>query len=280
MIDLHMHSRFSDDGEFTPEELVKMCAQKGIETMSITDHNCVKANLEAESLATAKGIRYVPGVEIDCTYKGLNFHVLGYGIDYKSKDFEKIESNIEDQMFQISLEQLEKTQSLGFRITEADLWELSKDNYHKGCWTGEMFAEILLNKPEYKDHPFLKPYRPGEPRGGQPYVNFYWDFYAQEKPCYVPMQYPAMEEILDIIHRNHGVAVLAHPGVNLKDHMDLLDEILDLGFDGIEAYSSYHSRIVADFFNKKAENRHLFTTSGSDFHGKNKPAIAIGQHHN
>lgn len=28
MIDLHMHSRFSDDGEFTPSELIDQCVKK------------------------------------------------------------------------------------------------------------------------------------------------------------------------------------------------------------------------------------------------------------
>ena len=43
MIDLHMHSRYSDDGEFTPTELIEQCTQKGVRIMSVTDHNCAKA---------------------------------------------------------------------------------------------------------------------------------------------------------------------------------------------------------------------------------------------
>lgn len=35
MIDLHMHSRYSEDGEFTPAELVEQCYRQGITTMSI-----------------------------------------------------------------------------------------------------------------------------------------------------------------------------------------------------------------------------------------------------
>ncbi len=30
MIDLHMHSLYSDDGEFTPENLIFQCKEKGI----------------------------------------------------------------------------------------------------------------------------------------------------------------------------------------------------------------------------------------------------------
>ena len=93
-IDLHMHSCYSDDGEFSPEELVWKCKSHGIKIMAITDHNCVRANGPAERTAAEAGIIYVPAVEIDCTFQGVNLHVLGYGIDYGSPDFQLIENDI------------------------------------------------------------------------------------------------------------------------------------------------------------------------------------------
>lgn len=279
MIDLHMHSRYSDDGEFTPSELIERCAEKGACMVSVTDHNCAKANEEAAKTAKEKGISYIPGIEIDCTYQDTDFHVLGYGIDFRSRDFEEIEKNIGDQSFQASLDKLAGTQALGFgHITEKDMWELSRDSYWQGNWTGEMFAEVLLAMPEYADHPLLKPYRPGGERSDNPYVNFYWDYYSQGKPCYAKIDYPAMGQIVDMIHQNQGVAVLAHPGVNLKGKEFLLDDILSLGMDGIEAFSSYHNAKQAEYYSRKAQEKKILVTCGSDFHGKTKPSIGIGQH--
>lgn len=280
MIDLHMHSRYSDDGEFTPSELVEQCAKKGIRILSVTDHNCAKANEEADKTARKKGITYIPGIEIDCAFQDTNFHVLGYGIDYWGSDFEAIEKNVDDQSFHASLNMLAATQKLGFyRVTQEDMWKLSKDSYRQGIWTGEMFAEVLLTMPEYAKHPLLKPYRPGGERGDNPFVNFYWDYYSQGKPCYAKIDYPAMKETIDIIHRNHGVAVIAHPGVNLKGKDFLLEDILNLGIDGIEAFSSYHSQEQAQSYYKIAQEKDIFVTCGSDYHGKTKPSIGIGQHH-
>lgn len=279
MIDLHMHSRYSDDGEYTSVTLVEQCAEKGVRIMSVTDHNCVKANEEAEEAAREKGIRYISGIEIDCTYEDTDFHVLGYGIDFKSGDFEEIEKHVADQDFQASLEKFSKTQALGFdRVTQKDLRALSEGSYWQECWSGEMFAEVLLAMPEYAEHPLLKPYRPGGERSDNPYVNFYWDYYAQGKPCYVRINYPSMEEIIDVIHRNHGAAVLAHPGVNLKGKEHLLEGILGFGIDGIEAFSSYHSPEQAEAYYKIAREKKLLVTCGSDYHGKTKPSIGIGQH--
>lgn len=278
MIDLHMHSRYSNDGEFTPRELVEKCTAQGIRMMSVTDHNCVRANTEAIASAKENGIAYLTGIEIDCTYETMNFHMLGYGIDYVSSDFDAIEKHVREQGAEVSLKMLAKTQELGFHVTENEMWHLSKDSYWPETWTGEMFAEALLSKPEYTNHPLLLPYRSGGKRSDNPYVNFYWDFYAQGKPCCAEIRYPAMAEIIDIIHSNNGLAVLAHPYTNLRRNHDILERIISLGIDGIEAYSSYHSPIQADNTALAAGQHHLFTTCGSDFHGKTKPAIRLGMH--
>ena len=37
IIDLHMHSFYSDDGEYTPTQLVDMCHESGIQIMAIAD---------------------------------------------------------------------------------------------------------------------------------------------------------------------------------------------------------------------------------------------------
>jgi len=277
-IDLHMHSRYSDDGEFTPTELVEKCIASGIRTMSITDHNTVRANEEAQKEANKRGIRYIPGIEIDCVFQNVNLHVLGYGIKYESRDFAEIEKNIDDQSFDASLKMLAKTQALGFQISENDMCKVSKNNFWQGRWTGEMFAEVLLNNPAYNKHPLLSPYRTGEGGSNNPYVDFYWDYYSQGKPCYVKIDYPFLEDIIDIIHGNGGKAGLSHPNVNLENHYGLLRRLIGAGIDGIEAFSSYHTPSQAFHFFREAQDAKLFVTCGSDFHGKIKPSISLGQH--
>lgn len=277
-IDLHMHSYYSDDGEFSPEELVGKCSDNGIKVMAVADHNSVRANAAAKRAACNAGITYIPAVEIDCTFRDVNLHVLGYGIDYESADFAEIEDNIARQGRDASVKMLKATRDLGFCVTEEEMAEVSGDCFWKDSWTGEMFAEVLLSKPEYENHPMLRPYRPGGTRSDNPFVNFYWDFYSQGKPCYVRIEYPVLEHITEMIHRNGGAAVLAHPGVNLKGREELLKPILDTGIDGIEAFSSYHSREQSSCFYEAAINNGLCFTCGSDYHGKTKPSIQVGGH--
>lgn len=278
MIDLHMHSNYSDDGEFTPLELVEKCAAQGVDLMAITDHNCACANQEVKAAAKEKAIRYITGIEIDCTYEGANFHVLGYGIDDASPDFVKVEENIRSQVRNASKEMLARTRELGFLVEEREMQKLAEKSRWPESWTGEMFAEVLLAKPEYKEHPLLLPYREGGSRADNAFVNFYWDFYSQGKPCHADIEIPKMRDIIDMIHQNHGLAVLAHPCVNLKGREQLLSGIVALGIDGIEAFSSYHTPEQALERMKQTKEYGLFYTCGSDYHGKTKPAIALGGH--
>lgn len=275
-IDLHMHSIYSEDGEFTPTELVRMCRDTGLRIVSISDHNCVKANAEAQKEAERLDILYIPAVELDCNYRGIDLHVLGYQIDYTNRDFEDLEKDIMRQGLEASKERLELIRKLGFRISEEELNALSGKGYWNS-WPGEIFAEVLLNKNEYMDHEILKPYREGGKRSDNPYVNFYWDFCAQGKPCYVEIKYPCLEETIALIRGNGGKAVLAHPGINLKGNYSIFDEIVALGIDGVEAFSSYHGASASHYFFQQALKHSLMFTFGSDFHGKTKPAIHLGE---
>ena len=271
-IDLHMHSMYSDDGEYTPTQLVDMCHETGVKIMAIADHNWVKANEEAKKHADELGMTYIPAIEIDCTYKRLNLHVLGYGID-NQEVFNQLGEDIEKQELAYSMKKLELTNALGFDLKKEQLDALSTN----GVYTGEMFGEALLNDSRYDDHELLKPYRQGGERSDNPYVNFYWDYYAQGKPCYTEIHFPTLEETIQLIHQHGGVALLAHPGNNLKGQFELFDEMVALGLDGVECFSSYHTTETNEYFYNKAKELNVLYTCGSDFHGKTKPSIHLGE---
>lgn len=271
-IDLHMHSMYSDDGEYTPTQLVDMCHEAGVKIMAIADHNWVKANEEAKKHADELGMTYIPAIEIDCTYKGVNLHVLGYGID-NQEVFNQLGEDIEKQEIACSMKKLELTNALGFDLKKEQLNALSTN----GVYTGEMFGEALLNDSRYDDHELLKPYRQGGERSDNPYVNFYWDYYAQGKPCYTEIHFPTLEETIQLIHQHGGVALLAHPGNNLKGQFELFDEMVALGLDGVECFSSYHTSETNEYFYNKAKELNVLYTCGSDFHGKTKPSIYLGE---
>ncbi len=73
-----------------------------------------------------------------------------------------------------------------------------------------------------------------------------------------------------------GLPVLAHPGESLHTPEDQLPALFKMGIAGIEAFSSYHTPEIADYYVEKARAYGVSLTCGSDFHGKNKPEIALG----
>jgi len=272
-IDLHLHSKYSADGEFSVKQLLLMCKKQKMEVISIADHNSVKAVDEAIRLGNEYGIKVLPGIEIDCVYEGLEFHLLGYGMNHQSAVFAELENNIYQQEVINANEKIQKfCSATGFELTKEEVFSKT-DN---GVVTGELIAEILLNREDATTHEILKPYLPGGTKSDMPYVNFYWDFFAQGKVAYTPVNYISFQEAIEIIHNNQGIAVLAHPGKNLAGNLNFVDEIIKLGIDGIEVFSSYHTKADVDYFYAKAVSQSLISTCGSDFHGKNKPNIQIG----
>ncbi len=74
--DLHIHSIHSADGRESVEDIIRYAKEIGLDVISITDHNNMKAYEEAPALAERYGIMLIPGIEIS-TKQG---HVLAYGI--------------------------------------------------------------------------------------------------------------------------------------------------------------------------------------------------------
>ena len=63
-VDFHIHTKFSDDGEFSPGEIVRQCEAEGMEWIAVTDHNSVRGVPKA--MEEAVSVRVISGVELDC----------------------------------------------------------------------------------------------------------------------------------------------------------------------------------------------------------------------
>jgi len=271
-IDLHLHSLYSDDGQLIPTELVDICIHKGIMYAAIADHNSVKGVLEAIRASRWKDIEIIPAIELDCMFKGVNLHILGYGIDYANPIFVENELYLHKQEQQASKTRLRLIREAGIEFDDQVIAALAKD----GVVNGEIIAEAAMLFDVNHQNPLLQPYYEGGTRSDNPYVNFYWDFCHQGKVGYVEIKYISLQEAVRMIVDNQGVPVLAHPGIMVKEDSSFLEEIYANGVVGIEVYSSYHSPDQTLFYKEFASSHQMLITCGSDFHGKIKPMITIG----
>ena len=89
-LDLHIHSHYSEDGIGSPKEIIKNLKKRGLNGMSITDHNSVKGSLKALKVAP-KDFIIITGVEIST----LDGHMIALDIKENIKREMTIEETVE-----------------------------------------------------------------------------------------------------------------------------------------------------------------------------------------
>ena len=63
MIDLHMHTTCSD-GQFSPEETMRMAHEAGVTVAAVTDHDTASGISRARAAAEQYGMTFFSGIEI------------------------------------------------------------------------------------------------------------------------------------------------------------------------------------------------------------------------
>jgi len=271
--DLHIHSKYSLDGEYSVGEILKEAKAASLNVISITDHNLVKALPEAIPASADFKITVIPAIEIDCNYKGTDLHVLGYNIDWHSNDFAILEDDMTGKVMESFGRMIENLRKLGIAIDASEVLEKAVGTLP----TVELIAEVLLGNEKYAGIRELDPYRSGGNRSGMPSLNFYLDFFAQGKPAYVKIDLMDYADVLQLINNNKGVAVIAHPGLNFRGREEVIKDLLKMGAKGIEALNNYHDEDQIQFFAEVAIKNSAIMTCGSDFHGRTKPLIRLGE---
>lgn len=198
--------------------------------------------------------------------------VLGYNINWESRDFIQLEEDVFSKVMDSFDEMIGNIRKLGFLI-DADT-VLAKANGKLP--SGELIAEVMLSDKKYYSSP-LSPYMIGGERSDMPYINFYLDYFAQGKPAFVPIHYIRFRDAIRMIKDNGGIPVVAHPGLNLKGKEQIAEKLLDNGAEGLEVFNNYHTIEQIGYFASLVQQRAGKMTCGSDFHGKTKPLIHMGQ---
>lgn len=269
LIDLHIHSNFSANGQYNVEEIFQKAKEKGLQTISITDLDSAKSIPIAKRMSELYHIRYIPGIEISCEMDGRRVRVLGYFIDFPHELFNHIENDSLLHEKQASIERVRKFENIiGMKVPVERLLE----NNRFQRIPGEMIAEYVLNHPEYRQSPILQPYQSGS-KSIDPYHEMAKDLFAYGKLCYVPVKYPDIKDVLDVIHLTNGVAVIAHPGKLRATSPELLQRLLRMDIDGLEVFHPDHTKEDTAALLKTAIDHKLFVSAGSDFYSTKKQDV-------
>lgn len=276
IFDLHMHSHVSVDGEFTPKQLIEIAKEANITCAVLADHNSVEGVDAFMQCATENNILSFYGIECSTSYENAEVHVLGYNINHKNEYYQTLPNKLKELKWEAGRQIMHKfNERFGFDLSEDEVMGNTRKN------DSDPFMEmtdIIFSNPKYYTHPDLKPYLPGGPRSEPVLANLYWDFCVKGCDCFVEVPYPPIKETIERIHKDGGIAILAHPWKTFYQKEDKLAEIISYGIDGIEAYSNYHEDFHNEYYDDFCKKHNLLMTCGSDFHGKTKPKIKMGQY--
>lgn len=261
-IDLHVHSNTSD-GTLTPTEVVEAAIQSGLSAIALTDHDTidgVQEALDAASKAALQGhhIRIIAGTELSVAYKQRDIHILGLFLNIQNTEFQNFLNIAKEERQNRNRKMVFNLQNAGIDISMEDLME---DN-----------DEAVITRAHFAKHLV----KTGVTKTKEDAFRRYLD---SSTPYYVPREFFTPEEAIQMIHRAGGIASLAHPLLykcTRSEVEKLVVYLKSLGLDALETYYSSHTDADEYFIRNLARRQGLLMTGGSDFHGANKPDIALG----
>jgi predicted metal-dependent phosphoesterase TrpH len=242
LIDLHLHSTYSD-GVRTPAELVTLAKGLGLKAIALADHDTVDGIDEALAAGAACGMEVLPALELSVAFGPYrDVHLLGYLLDHRDPGLLATLKEFRDK-------RETRGEAIIVRINE---------KLAGGALGRPHIAQVLMAK--------------GYAGNMQDAFNRYL------VPCDVPKRYFPADEALATVRRLGGVAVLAHPTSITAERATLtgvIDQLRDLGLDGLEAFNNICNDQESAFLRALAEKKGMVWTGGSDYHGIEE-GIGIG----
>lgn len=257
LIDLHVHSNASD-GSFTPSELVDYFESKHAFAFALTDHDTVTGIPELLRAAEGKQVKVIPGIEISSGYHGGDVHILGLNVNWEKPSFRRLTDKLQESRVTRNRKMIAKMADCGFDISEEKL--------------AAYFGDTSVTRAHFARYLYDKGYVTSLTEAFDKYLR-------RGRPCYVAKEEITIYEAMEIIKEGEGIPVLAHPMLYhflSSDELDaLVSDLKHHGLMGIETIYSENSPADEQRTRSLAEKYDLCITGGSDFHGKNKPAIDI-----
>lgn len=257
MIDLHIHSSCSD-GTLSPTQLVQLALDTHLSAFALTDHDTVAGLAEAFQAARGTGLEVIAGIELSCEYKGKDIHIVGLDFDWEAPFFLQELTAFRDSRNIRNEEMIKKLIEHNIDISHKQML----DEYGETVWTRAHFARYLL------EHGYVSDMQ----EAFQCYI-------GDAAPCYVPRKKVTPAQAVQLIRHTGGIPVLAHPmqyHFSVTELETLVRELKKYGLIGIEAIYSTHRAVDESLLRKLAKSLGLCISGGSDFHGSNKPTIALG----
>ena len=243
--DLHMHTKLSD-GNLSVEELVTLCKRKGLQCISITDHDNLDSYKLAQKPAENAEIELIPGIEISAVWQAKDIHILGYFCDPTNLALNiELEDFAKQRIIRVKAI-VKKLNALGIDITFEKVL-----SYCKGKVIGRPHVAMSLVDEEYISS----------------FSEAFTKYLGDGCVAFVEKKGLNPQQTIRLIENAGGIAVLAHPYKSGVDDA-LIENLVEWGIKGIETYSPAQKGTVARKYREIAQRFNLVGTGGSDFHAE------------
>lgn len=270
MIDLHMHTKFSDG----TDELISILekAEKfGLEVISITDHDTVETYKVLEKIDIKKYYKgkIIPGIELNTSVLGIPIEILGYGIDYKIMDKYLKDLYIPEEERNKKQAEIMYNQCINAGI-----------KLEEGClegYDGVIFASTFIRNQIKKFEENKKYITEDALNDGSIFYRKYMS--NPEGILYVKADdfYPDFNKAADAIRASGGLVFIPHIFEYRENSRKILNYILENHkFDGIECYYTTFSNEQTNELLEVCKTHNLYISGGSDYHGTAKPERDMG----
>ncbi len=273
MIDIHVHTIYSD-GDKTVEEVLKMCEERKLEYISITDHDTCK-QYEDMALKDNKIFsgKIIKGSELHAVFQNKNIEILAYNInptiinEWCEKYYSEDKLKEQQEIFRKRLFEICDKHGLIYdksRIREP------KEASEYVEWP--IYEEMMRHKENHTIlGEFAESFNVFFRKGLTNPESSYFMNHVEFRPKY--------KEVIDIIHKAGGKAFLAHPFEYMfEDTIGFINDLRqESELDGIECFHPSSSDAnKKDVLVEYARKNNLYMSGGSDYHGCPKPGIEIG----
>ena len=255
--DLHTHSVYSD-GTLTPLELIDGAIASGLSALAMTDHNTVAGLNDFTDAAQGKPIEIVPGVEFTTADKGTELHILGLFITPEMYDrvnrYIARASQLKDES---NYKLIKRLRERGYDITFREVMESTKGHINRAN-----IAAVLVKKGYIES------------------ISVGFDtILHKDYGLYEPPERLASTDTISFIRSIGAVAVWAHPyfNVDFERSEEFLSRAVPAGLQGMETIYTTYDGETTQKAREICRRFGICESGGSDFHGANKPKIALGK---
>ncbi|MFH0844839.1 MAG: PHP domain-containing protein [Pseudomonadota bacterium] len=267
-IDLHIHSKDCSDGRMTLDAIFHEAHHRGIDVISITDHDSVDCQESAEILAINYGIFYIFGLELNVSFSHPNYKDgKPVSLDFLAYAYNKNHPPLIQKLNELREYRKKRAEKILEKLNEELVTERLTPFTHKDMEAIEETVDGAFGRPHIANYMVKKGLVSNKKEAFDRFL----------VKCDVPKMPVSLQDASVLVRGAGGKLMLAHPndpnGTSLVSFTSSLEEqqwIIKTSMlpyiDGIECWHSRHDIRSVQSYLAFTKDVGLMVSGGSDCH--------------